>query len=95
MDRIAVVTGANRGIGLEVAGELARRGLAVILTARDPEAGERAASGLREQGLDVRARVLDVADQASVEAFARGVEEDRGGWTCSSTTRASIRRAAR
>ena len=73
-----VVTGANRGIGLEVAGELARLGLAVILAARDAGAGERAAAGLRAEGLDVRARVLDVADQASVEAFAQGVADDPG-----------------
>ena len=78
MDRIAVVTGANRGIGLEVAGELARRGFAVLLTARDAAAGERAAGRLRDEGLDVRARVLDVADQDSIEAFARGVVDDPG-----------------
>src|SRR6186997_1286857 len=69
VDRIAVVTGANRGIGLQVAGELARRGYAVLLAARDADAGERAAARLRDEGLDVRARLLDVADQASLEAF--------------------------
>jgi NAD(P)-dependent dehydrogenase (short-subunit alcohol dehydrogenase family) len=69
-DRVALVSGANRGIGLAVAAALAERGLTVVAGARDPEAGERAIAPLRAGGLDVRAHQLDVTDQASVERLA-------------------------
>lgn len=72
--RVCVVTGANRGIGLEVARQLARAGDTVLLTARDLAKAERAARGL---GGSVEAWRLDVADQESVDAFARGVSQGR------------------
>jgi NAD(P)-dependent dehydrogenase (short-subunit alcohol dehydrogenase family) len=59
-----VVTGANRGIGLELARQLAQRGEHVIATARRPEAAPQLAE------LGVRVETLDVADRASVAAFA-------------------------
>lgn len=72
--RVCVVTGANRGIGLEVARQLARAGDTVLLTARDLAKAEKAAHGL---GGTVEPRQLDVADQESVDAFARGVSHER------------------
>src|SRR6266705_2595943 len=48
--RIALVTGANKGIGFEVARDLARKGFHVFLGARDTEAGEAAAEKLRKEG---------------------------------------------
>ena len=62
-----VITGANKGIGFEVARGLARAGLTVYLAARDAERGRAAAESLRAEGLDVRDLVLDVTDQASVD----------------------------
>jgi NAD(P)-dependent dehydrogenase (short-subunit alcohol dehydrogenase family) len=65
---VAVVTGANRGIGLEVTRQLAERGYLAVLGSRDPENGERSA---RELGLDsVVARQLDVSEDDSVRAAA-------------------------
>jgi NAD(P)-dependent dehydrogenase (short-subunit alcohol dehydrogenase family) len=76
--RVAVVSGANRGIGLEVARQLARRGLTVVLGARDLAKGEEAARRLRADGLTVLPRQLDVADDASVARLVTGVEADLG-----------------
>jgi NAD(P)-dependent dehydrogenase (short-subunit alcohol dehydrogenase family) len=75
MARVALVTGANRGIGLEVCRQLAERGYRVVLAARDRDKGERAAQGLRG---DVHAVQLDVADPESVRAAAAWIEADVG-----------------
>jgi NAD(P)-dependent dehydrogenase (short-subunit alcohol dehydrogenase family) len=72
--RVAVVTGANRGIGLELVRQLAAEGFAAILGSRDLARGEAAAAQLRSDGLDVQARQLDVADEASVSGFAAGLD---------------------
>jgi len=68
---VAVVTGANRGLGLKTADLLARRGYRVWLTARDAQAAAEAASELRAQDLDVHAAALDVTDAGTVSAFAQ------------------------
>jgi NAD(P)-dependent dehydrogenase (short-subunit alcohol dehydrogenase family) len=59
---VAVVSGGNRGIGLEVCRQLAGRGDRVVLGSRDPAKGEAAARELAGEGLEVMARQLDVAD---------------------------------
>ncbi len=74
--RTALVTGANRGIGLEVCRQLASAGHSVVLAARDPSRGEQAARALRDQGLEVRVERLDVADESSVRACARRLAAD-------------------
>jgi len=70
---IAIVTGANRGLGLATCRELARRGHKVVLTARNGEDAESAAAALRGEGLDVRAARLDVSSDRSVADFDRHV----------------------
>jgi NAD(P)-dependent dehydrogenase (short-subunit alcohol dehydrogenase family) len=72
---VALVTGGNRGIGLEVCRQLARAGLHVILGSRDPGRGRNAARALAAEGLDVSVEELDVADPESVRACARRLEE--------------------
>jgi NAD(P)-dependent dehydrogenase (short-subunit alcohol dehydrogenase family) len=73
--RTALVTGANRGIGLEVCRQLSARGLIVVLTSRDPEAGLRAVASLGGADAGVVHERLDVADPFSVFECARRLEE--------------------
>ncbi len=70
---LALVTGANRGIGLEVCRQLALAGMHVLLSARDLAKGEAAARLLAGEGATVRAARLDVTDAASVRALAATV----------------------
>jgi NAD(P)-dependent dehydrogenase (short-subunit alcohol dehydrogenase family) len=74
---VAVVTGANRGIGLEVCRQLAASGYAVVLGSRDPDKGRRAAARLGD-GANVHPCQLDVADDHSVQAAARWVADRFG-----------------
>jgi NAD(P)-dependent dehydrogenase (short-subunit alcohol dehydrogenase family) len=69
--RTAVVSGANRGIGLAIVRDLAARGFAVVLGSRDGARGEAAAAGI--QG-DVLPRQLDVTDAASIARLAAELE---------------------
>jgi NAD(P)-dependent dehydrogenase (short-subunit alcohol dehydrogenase family) len=76
--KVAVVTGANRGIGFEIARQLGQRGMAVIIGARDAGRGEEAAARLRGEGLEVVSTRLDVTDSASIAAL-RGFIQERFG----------------
>ncbi|MBN36006.1 MAG: 20-beta-hydroxysteroid dehydrogenase [Rhodospirillaceae bacterium] len=81
MARTALVTGGNRGIGLEICRQLGSAGHIVILAARDAALGEEASASLSSEGLDVTAVTLDVLDHASIRRCAaeltdRGVEVD-------------------
>jgi NAD(P)-dependent dehydrogenase (short-subunit alcohol dehydrogenase family) len=75
---IALVTGANKGIGREIAGQLAARGITVLLAARDRGRGEKAAAELAADGLDVRPIGLDVTDGATIATAAAAVDERYG-----------------
>jgi NAD(P)-dependent dehydrogenase (short-subunit alcohol dehydrogenase family) len=75
--RVALVTGANRGIGFEVCRQLAARGYAVLLTARDAEKAQSAANPLASIGR-VESLVLDVADRGSIARAADEVSSQYG-----------------
>lgn len=77
--RVALVTGANRGLGLETAKQLASRGIHVITSARDLEKARVAARTIREAGGHASPLAIDVADDASIRAAAASVEQDPGG----------------
>ncbi len=75
MQAIALVTGANRGIGLEVCRQLAQRGFTVILGSRDRGKGEQAARLLSEEGVNVNPHQLDVTDPASIDVLLAHVTQ--------------------
>jgi len=79
---IALVTGANRGIGLAVARQLAQNGMRVILTSRNPGKGEVAAEQLTEDGLDVLFHTLDVTSETSVASLGEFVHSRCGRLDC-------------
>lgn len=73
--RVALVTGANRGMGLETARQLLRRGLRVVLTGRDEAATERARIGFGDLARDAIAVGMDVTDVASIDAARRTIQQ--------------------
>ena len=72
---VALVTGANQGIGLQIARELAANGFTVLVGSRNLERGEEAAKNI---GADARALQLDVTDQASIAAAAECIRIELG-----------------
>lgn len=69
--RVALVSGANRGIGFEVARQLAQKGLRVVLSARKVDAADEAAKRLRAQGLETIPMSLDVTSGTSIDELSR------------------------
>jgi len=78
--RVALVTGANKGIGLQIAKDLAAHGFTVLLGSRSLQHGEAAAKSI---GADARALLLDVANEASIAAAAERVRTSSAVSTCS------------
>jgi NAD(P)-dependent dehydrogenase (short-subunit alcohol dehydrogenase family) len=77
-NRIALVTGANKGIGLEVARGIAKSGYVVLLGARNPTTGGEAADTLAREGLDARFVELDVTRRETISAAAARVAAEFG-----------------
>jgi NAD(P)-dependent dehydrogenase (short-subunit alcohol dehydrogenase family) len=76
--RVALVTGANRGLGFETCRQLAQLGLIVILSARDFTKGEIATKQLIERGLDVIVYELDASNQSNMGRIAHQIEQQFG-----------------
>lgn len=77
--KVALVTGANRGMGLETCRALAQRGYQVVLTSRDQRLGQQATHSFVQQGLSVSYVALDVTDAGSIQHLKRALEERFGG----------------
>ncbi|WP_040794276.1 SDR family oxidoreductase [Nocardia higoensis] len=75
---VALITGANKGLGYETARSLAARGVTVLIGARDPERGRAAAEKLAAEGGDVRFVRLDVTDADSITAAAEYIDAEFG-----------------
>src|SRR5215470_18569824 len=76
--KIALVTGANKGIGYETARRLASQGVNVLIGARDEQRGKEAAANLRAEGLDAQFLRLDVNDQTTHKAARSFIEDNFG-----------------
>ncbi|MCU0788759.1 MAG: SDR family oxidoreductase [Verrucomicrobia bacterium] len=76
--RVALISGANRGIGLEAGRQLARKGVHVVLGSRDPEKGKEAARSITGEGLEAETVRLDVADGLSVAAAVEEIARRHG-----------------
>src|SRR5438477_11235300 len=76
--RLALVTGANKGIGFEICRQLAHKGLRIVLTSHDARKGIKAQKILAQQNLDVLFHEVDVTDRRSVGTLARYVQKQHG-----------------
>jgi NAD(P)-dependent dehydrogenase (short-subunit alcohol dehydrogenase family) len=76
--KVALITGGNKGIGLETARQLGKLGITVLIGVRDLAKGEAAVAELKKDGVDARAVKLDVDNAADYEAVAKLIEKDYG-----------------
>lgn len=78
MNKVALITGANKGIGFETARQLGRQGIAVLIGSRNKDNGEKAAAALRAEGIDAQAVQLNVTDEADIKAVRSHIGEKYG-----------------
>jgi NAD(P)-dependent dehydrogenase (short-subunit alcohol dehydrogenase family) len=76
--RIALVTGANKGMGFEIARQLGKSGLLVLVGARNPALGQAAVERLRGEGVDGRYPEIDLTEPATITAAAADIESQEG-----------------
>ncbi len=76
--KIALITGGNKGIGLETARQLGKLGITVLIGARDAVKGDAAVAALKKDGVEARAVKLDVDQSADYAAVAKQIEKDFG-----------------
>jgi NAD(P)-dependent dehydrogenase (short-subunit alcohol dehydrogenase family) len=103
--KIALISGANKGLGLETGRQLGKLGYTVLLGSRDALKGEVAARQLRDDGVDARVVKLDVGKQSDIDAAAAMIEADYGkldvlvnnagvmiekGWTKNTTSETTV-----
>jgi NAD(P)-dependent dehydrogenase (short-subunit alcohol dehydrogenase family) len=103
--KVALISGANKGLGLETARQLGKLGYVVLLGSRDALRGEVAARLLREEGIDAKVVKLDVNKQTDIDAAAAMVESEFGkldvlvnnagvmiekGWTKNTTSETTL-----
>jgi NAD(P)-dependent dehydrogenase (short-subunit alcohol dehydrogenase family) len=75
---VALITGANKGLGFEIARQLGKRGLMVIIGARDKGKGESAAADLAKLGIEAHAVKLDVSSKDDIAALPGWIEKNFG-----------------
>ena len=78
VNKVALITGANKGIGLEIARQLGKQGITVVLGARDAGRGQQAADALKAEGIDARTVKLEVTSEADIAALPAYFERNFG-----------------
>jgi len=76
--KVALISGANKGIGFETARQLGKLGITVLIGSRDFSRGEAAANTLKSEGIDAHAVKLDVVSEADQKAVAERIEKEFG-----------------
>jgi NAD(P)-dependent dehydrogenase (short-subunit alcohol dehydrogenase family) len=76
--RVALISGANKGIGFETARQLGKQGITVLMGARDLAKGQAAAEQLKKEGIDAKAVKFDVVNAADIKAAAEKIEKEFG-----------------
>ena len=76
--KIALITGANKGIGFEIARQLGAKGIIVLIGARDWARGDEAATRLQSEGIQATAVHLDVTDEATISAAVTFIDKTYG-----------------
>ena len=76
--KVALITGANKGIGYEIARQLGKLGITVLIGARSPKRGEEAAAALRAEGIDAHTLTLDVKHGPSAQRAHDFIEREYG-----------------
>jgi NAD(P)-dependent dehydrogenase (short-subunit alcohol dehydrogenase family) len=76
--RVALVTGANKGIGFEICRQIALQGVTVVMGARDSRRGETASSRLNREGVETHFQLLDVADRHSIRTAVNEISNRFG-----------------
>lgn len=76
--KVALISGANKGIGFETARQLGKQGITVLVGARDRSKGEAAAAQLKQEGINAQAIQFDVVNPADVQAAVEKVEKEFG-----------------
>ena len=77
-NKVALITGANKGIGLEIARQLGQQGITVVLGSRDPQKGQAAADTLKAEGVDAHTVKLEVTDAADRDAALAFLQNEFG-----------------
>jgi NAD(P)-dependent dehydrogenase (short-subunit alcohol dehydrogenase family) len=77
-DRIALVTGANGGIGFEIARQLSKEGIPTLIGVRDQHRGQTAVAGLRREGFAARYVQIDLTELATITGAAADIEAQEG-----------------
>jgi NAD(P)-dependent dehydrogenase (short-subunit alcohol dehydrogenase family) len=78
MAKVALITGANKGIGLETARQLGKLGYVVYVGARDASRGEAAVSHLRAEGVDAHLAIVDMSNPGTFGPVAEQIEREQG-----------------
>ena len=76
--KVALITGANKGLGFEMSRQLAQQEITVLIAARKLEAAEEATTTLKNEGLKAEAIALDINDSNQIQAAVREIENKFG-----------------